>query len=163
MRAQSFIAIAVAGRQDWSVAEVAAKVGVSIGHLHRLFRKYANTTPKEFANASVSAELPGQWYQDDLQFASSGESSLPSIAPELDISQSTAEQLLWLPWDSWSNDLEQSLSAENLGSFDADDTLSWLDLAGQFVHLDGGPSSDTIPDRTSSTTIADLNLLEPTQ
>ncbi|KAH9882579.1 hypothetical protein J1614_000815 [Plenodomus biglobosus] len=163
MRAQSLIAIAVADRQDWSVAEVAAKVGVSTGHLHRLFRKYANTTPKEFANASVAAELPAQWCQDELQFASSEDSSLLSIAPEPDVSQSTSERLAWLPWDSSSNDLEQSITAENLHPYDADDTSSWLDLAEQFVHLDGGPSSDAIPDRTFFTTIDDQNLPEPTQ
>ncbi|KAI4740384.1 hypothetical protein E4T50_09173 [Aureobasidium sp. EXF-12298] len=36
-------------REGWSVAVIAEKVGISIGHLHRLFKKYANTTPKEFA------------------------------------------------------------------------------------------------------------------
>jgi AraC-like DNA-binding protein len=36
----------------WTVAGVAEEVGVSIGHLHRLFKKYANTTPKDFVSAS---------------------------------------------------------------------------------------------------------------
>ncbi|KEQ90787.1 hypothetical protein AUEXF2481DRAFT_52470, partial [Aureobasidium subglaciale EXF-2481] len=34
--------------EDWTVSSVAGKVGVSIGHLHRLFKKYANTTPKDY-------------------------------------------------------------------------------------------------------------------
>lgn len=36
-------------REGWSVAIIAEKVGISIGHLHRLFKRFANTTPKEFA------------------------------------------------------------------------------------------------------------------
>lgn len=36
----------------WTVASVAEEVGVSIGHLHRLFKKYANTTPKDFVSAN---------------------------------------------------------------------------------------------------------------
>ncbi|KAF1835277.1 hypothetical protein BDW02DRAFT_568151 [Decorospora gaudefroyi] len=129
IQAQNFIAIAAVERQDWSVAEIAAKVGVSIGHLYRLFRKYAHTTPREFANASAAAELQGHCYGDEIRFASSEDLSLPSIEPEPAVPQSTSERLVWLPWDSLSSDLEQ------------------------FVQLDGGSSSNAIPDQVFFTTI----------
>jgi methylphosphotriester-DNA--protein-cysteine methyltransferase len=47
--AKALIEQAEKHKEEWTVAEIAEKVGVSIGHLHRLFKRFANTTPKEFA------------------------------------------------------------------------------------------------------------------
>lgn len=45
-------------KEGWTVAEIAEKVGISIGHLHRIFKKYANTTPKEFSSITTKIALP---------------------------------------------------------------------------------------------------------
>lgn len=58
-RARDLITAAAADsaprEQPWTVEGVAAELGVSGGHLHRLFRKQLNTTPKAFAAAAVAA------------------------------------------------------------------------------------------------------------
>ncbi|KAH9869509.1 hypothetical protein IAQ61_006716 [Plenodomus lingam] len=110
IQAQHFISVAVVEGNDWTVAEIAAKVGLSIGHLHRLFKKYSNTTPRDFA----AAQLPVHRAQNESQFISSGSLDNLSMGPEPSVVQSISEPLLWLPWDSWTSDLER-LSLLRLG------------------------------------------------
>lgn len=59
-RARALIIAAVtatrgAEEPPWTVEGVAAELGVSGGHLHRLFRKELNTTPRAFAAAFAAA------------------------------------------------------------------------------------------------------------
>mgnify|MGYP001940458558 CR=1 FL=1 len=137
-QAQNLIAIATVEGKDWSVAEIAAKVGVSIGHLHRLFKKYANTT---------------QCSREESRFTSSESLGFPLIVPESVVSQSTLEPLLWFPWDRWSSDLEQYVTAEPSDLFEFGDAWTWLAAAEPFVQLDERSPFGVTPDQISFTTI----------
>lgn len=47
--AQSIIVGAVLRREAWTVEGVARELGISGGHLHRLFKKHISVTPKAYA------------------------------------------------------------------------------------------------------------------
>lgn len=49
-QAQSLIMSAVLRREAWTVEGVARELGISGGHLHRLFKKHLSVTPKAFAD-----------------------------------------------------------------------------------------------------------------
>lgn len=54
-RASGLITKAVLEGTQWKVGSIATEVGTSSGHLHRLFKRFANTTPCLFAEAARRA------------------------------------------------------------------------------------------------------------
>lgn len=72
--ARQMIAAAVLEQEDWTIGEIATKAGVSVGHLHRLFRRYANATPRQFASTHAAASASAvsqsllQHHWSDMQY-----------------------------------------------------------------------------------------------
>lgn len=56
-RAQRFLTDAAGSGEEWTVTGIAEMTGVSVGHLHRLFKKFARKTPKQVALDSTVAPI----------------------------------------------------------------------------------------------------------
>lgn len=132
-RAKDIIMVAAMALQPWTVEGVAAELGISGGHLHRLFKKQLNTTPKAFAETAIdSARIAQRLSASDL----ASTAFLPSKAHTgymyMDVDSNSLEQPQW--W--WENpvfgdensplDVEDLAGASCTWSADMQPQMWWL-------------------------------------
>lgn len=96
-RASALIAKAVQEGTQWQIRSIAAEVSTSSGHLHRLFKRFANTTPRLFAEAICPSAPDSRSFEPEV-LCGTPTSSLIAIPVDDNWDIEPALHSLGAPW-----------------------------------------------------------------